>query len=433
MFSEKKNEATSLKNLKIDASSLSQSIPLLQEDSQKQADVSVNSVSNLVLETGKAESKNTCTTDGPWSPASQLAALILFLGTTFSTLLNLHVSNDIPDYFFAIAVFIPISGLLFYPVVVCSCHITGLVRAGLSRANILPTLKYSTLIGFFFAISNILRDYGISGQSSGTPDVSAAYSLILMKLVVPVSLFIEFALARKLPLINQVAGVAILMGGVVITALTYRTDTSNKHSKDYELKVLCLILSTVPLALGFWVVKQARAALPKVTAFELWMILCLPEALFSVGLSYIGQMLQDKGTYVDGTMSASLANGLACIVIGRVPASHSSIPCVDAAIFTWLGLIPGYAFNLAIPVLIHLRGSTSVPLLRALALPAASLLAMSGFDAVIAAKFTWEGVLGMLLAVIGLLLYNKPFSVSGDSDDGSIEQVSEFSSMRNSP
>jgi len=413
MYSQKKNEANSQNALKFDAPSTSQNTPLLQEDAHQQADVSVGSAINSELDTSKAESWNTGTTDGPWSPAAQLAALILFLGTTFSTLLNLHVSNDIPDYFFAIAVFIPISGLLFYPVVVCSCHITGLVPAGLSRLNILPTLKWGTLIGFFFAMSNILRDYGISGQSSGTPDVSAAYSLILMKLVVPVSLFIEFALARKLPLINQVAGVAILMGGIVITALTYRTDASNKHSEDYEFKVLCLILSTVPLALGFWVVKQARAALPKVTAFELWMILCLPEALFSVGLSYIGQMLQDKGTYIDGSMSASLANGLACLVIGRVPASHSSIPCLDAAIFTWVGLIPGYAFNLAIPVLIHLRGSTSVPLFRALALPAASLLAMSGYDAVIATKFTWEGVLGMLLAVIGLFLYNKPCPVSG--------------------
>jgi len=406
--------------MKIDASNISQNTLLREQDTQKQTDGSADSSSNSSLETGRAERLKTSTLDGPWSPTAQLAALILFLGTTFSTLLSQHVSNDIPDYFFAIAVFTPISGLLFYPLVVYSCHITGVAPAGLSRTNILPTLKYSTLIGFFFSISNILSDYGISGQSSGIPDVSAAYSLILMKLVVPVSLFIEFALARKLPMINQLAGVTILMGGIVITALAYRTDDLNKHSKNYGFKVLCLILSTVPLALGFWVVKQARAALPKVTPFELWMTLCLPESLFSVGLSYIGQMLKDKGNYVDGSMSASLANGLACLVIGRVPTGRSSIPCADAAIFTWLGLIPGYAFNLAIPVLAHLRGSTSVTLFRALALPAASLLAMSGYDAVIATKFTWEGVLGMLLALIGLLLYNKPLSVSGQKTSRSL-------------
>jgi len=410
MYNEKNNESFSFKKIKIDSSS-SQALPLLLEDAYEQSGRPVGFGSNISLKSGGAGNW----ADGPWSPTAQCAALIVFVGTTFSALLNLHVSNDIPDYFFAIAVFIPISGLLFYPAVVFSCHISGVIRAGLSRENILPTLKYSTLIGFCFAISNIFRDYGISGQSSGTPDVSAAYSLILMKLVVPVSFFIEFPFARKFPSINQVVGVAILMAGIVIVALTYRKDSSDTHSKYYGFKVLCLILSTVPLAFGFWVVKQARLALPKLTPFELWMILCLPEAIFSVGLSYIGQVISSNGTYVDGSMSASLANGLACLVIGRVPTRDSSIPCADAAIFTWLGLIPGYAFNLAIPVLIHLRGSTSVPLFRALALPAASLLAMSGYDRVIATKFTWEGVFGMLLAVIGLLLYNKPRSVSGSS------------------
>jgi len=176
------------------------------------------------------------------------------------------------------------------------------------------------------------------------------------------------------------------------------------------------------LALGFWIVKQARSALEHVTPFELWMVLCLPETIFSVGLSYIGQIIKNNGTYVDGSLTTSLANGLACLVIGKVPKRDRSIPCEDAAIFTWLGLIPGYAFNLAIPVLIHLRGSTSVPLFRALALPAASLLAMSGFDDVIKTKFRWEGVVGVLLAVTGLLLFYKRRSKSGDSEKEALVQ-----------
>jgi hypothetical protein len=71
--------------------------------------------------------------------------------------------------------------------------------------------------------------------------------------------------------------------------------------------------------------------------------------------------------------------------------------------------LSGFAFNLAIPVLVKLLGdSTVVPLLRAVALPLAALVAMSRLDPVIATSFDWDALVGLTLAFAGLLVCYLP-------------------------
>ena len=339
-----------------------------------------------------------------WTVGAIIAAIILFVGTTASEIIGQHISNDVPDYYFAIAVFTPFSGLIFYPIVVFVCHRYKLITAGLSKDTFTQTLYYGILIGLCFSIHNILSDYGGSGQSAGKPDVSTVLSLILQKLVVPVSLILEFSIARKMPSRYQIGGVIILMVGVIVTAIaTTKEDSENhtEHSNAYPFKIMCTIISTIPLALGYWFVKKARIALPSVSAFELWMVLCLPETVFSIGLSFAGQAIK----HTDGNMYTQLWEGLQCLIAGITPKHNPTLPCNNAAMFTWIALIPGYAFNLAIPVIIHHKGSTSVPLIRAVALPVASIIAMSRIDSVIATSFSWEGIIGVLLALLGLFVF----------------------------
>ena len=123
---------------------------------------------------------------------------------------------------------------------------------------------------------------------------------------------------------------------------------------------------------------------------ELWAILCLPELLVSVLLAYFGQ-------------SSKLGEGLACVLLGHQ--ANGNAKCQESAFYFWMGLPFGCAYNLAIPILIQIKGSTSVPLFRALALPISALLAMTNVDRVIHTPFSWDAVLGVILCTTGLLVF----------------------------
>ena len=48
----------------------------------------------------------------PWTRGAVALAVLLVIGTSTSALLNQHVANDVPEYFFSISVFLPFSGLV---------------------------------------------------------------------------------------------------------------------------------------------------------------------------------------------------------------------------------------------------------------------------------------------------------------------------------
>jgi hypothetical protein len=55
----------------------------------------------------------------PWTRGAVALASLLVIGTSASALLNQHVANDVPEYFFSISVFLPFSGLILC---VPTCH-----------------------------------------------------------------------------------------------------------------------------------------------------------------------------------------------------------------------------------------------------------------------------------------------------------------------
>mmetsp|Transcript_38097 Transcript_38097/g.55941 ORF Transcript_38097/g.55941 Transcript_38097/m.55941 type:complete len:382 (-) Transcript_38097:1029-2174(-) len=353
-----------------------------------------------------------------WTRWTVSLAVILIVGTVSASLMRQHVSNEVPAYFFAISVFHPFAGLLFYPLIVLFLHQSKLVKMELTtRENLATTLWAMTPVALSFACNNILTMYGMSGQTNGKPDVSTVLALILQKLVVPVSLAIESVYEHRYPLFVEGAGVALVMMGVVVAALTSHENNEKDdvigHGMHYHAKLLCLLLASVPLATGFLLVKRATRIVPHVSDIELWAVLCVPETIFSIALSYLAQYIHSYDQNLHMTeMTAELYTGLKCIVLGVSPPSSndSFIPsCQSAAKFNWLSLIPGFAFNITIPVLVRqLEDSTVIPLLRAVALPLASLVAMTKIDPVIATPFSWGGVFAMFFAFVGLLMCYLP-------------------------
>lgn len=332
----------------------------------------------------------------PWTLSSLAAAAILCLGTSFSTLFFQRLSNAVPQYFYAVAIVSPLLGFLCYSFLLLVTRNT----AG-GTIPILQVAPYACSIGMCFALHNILVDYGRSGKSSGQPDVPTVLSLILLKLVVPVSLFLESLLERRRPTLDQIAGVAVFLVGIGVA--TSRT-TSNASSIGNGGKVLALVISSVPLALGFYIVKVARERLPQLSGTRLWQVLCLPEIAFSTVLAYASQ--HNITTFADKTRN--IYEGVLCVLLAHEGPAASIRPCRTAATFLWSGLPFGLALNLSIPMLIQLKGSaTSVPLFRAMALPIASLLAMCGLVVDTATPFSTDTVAGVLLCSLGLLVFYR--------------------------
>jgi hypothetical protein len=206
------------------------------------------------------------------------------------------------------------------------------------------------------------------------------------------------------------------------------------------MKLVALVLCNIPLAVGFLLVKRITttttqipsSALARVSEFELWAVLCLPETFFSICLTFFVQGIKNpQSTFFD--IAVELWHGIKCIAFATATttatspspsisldnpsASATAAACAEAATSTYLGLIPGVAYSLSIPVLVKALGdSTAIPLLRAVALPLAATIAMTGIDPVIvgsssssslSSSFSWHAVLGLLFAFAGLLVFTR--------------------------
>jgi len=378
----------------------------------------------------------------PWSVAAILASATITFGTAITGLCYQHVSNAAPKFFYSLAVVSPLSGFICYSFIILVWNkfvpdnqnhrnnalplSLSLSSATLVQKSWILAMNYCVGIGACFALHNILADYGKSGRNAGEPDVSIVLSLFLMKLVVPFSLLLESALdaygrIQRPPTTSwQLSGVLVVMLGIILTVLSYNDSSSNSEdilhhtttnrSSFYALKICCLCLSSIPLALGFYIVSLARRNLPDISGIELWALLCIPEFLFSVVLAFGGQFLKHRGSF--SSIGKDLWNGVVCITAGVQPSSNvedtttEDVNCKEATSFFLSGIPIGLAYNLAIPTLVKLKGSTSVPLFQALALPIASLISMTSVvDKVIRTEFSWNAVFGVICCTTGLLLY----------------------------
>jgi hypothetical protein len=280
-----------------------------------------------------------------------------------------------------------------------------------------------------FALHNLLAAFGTSGKATGQPDVPTVLALVAHKLVVPVSLILESWHDGRWPRMREIFAVILVMMGIAITASAYRNDDNDDDNDEnssgaafrlHRLKLTSLLLCNIPLALGFLLVKRATTGIPAlahVSELELWFVLCIPETILSAILSLV--TLQ-----VRGESSRQLWNGMACIALATaVPTLYdnsndstdhhapTSASCADAAKYIYVALIPGIAYNWAIPVLVKaLHNSTGIPLMRAVALPLAATIAMmpAGIvidDPLIHSPFSWQALVGLIFAFAGLVVF----------------------------
>ena len=404
----------------------------------------------------------------PWTGPAVGAALALCVGTAGSQLLYQHVSNAAPHYFFSIAILLPVSGLICYSFMLLVQGLSGHWFRDTNNNNndpprpfapcsslvswcrrLRPAVPYSVGIGLCFAMHNLLSDFGKSGRHVGIPDVSTVLVLVLQKLVVPVSLMVESCWDQTWPTRHQVGGVVLVLWGIVATATSqmgslhhhHHHHESNPQEDDmsgedleasfssssssplYGLKIVCLCVASIPLAVGYAVVRAARRRLPHISGLELWTLLCLPELCCSLVLVWIGSHHHHQQERNDGAAITTnheivqhVWQGMVCIVTGHMPStttpttptSETVANCRNAATYFWMGFPFSLALNLAMPILIPLQGSTSVPLVRAIALPVASLVAMTQVDPVIATDFDGTVVLGVVLCTLGLIVFYYP-------------------------
>lgn len=219
-------------------------------------------------------------------------------------------------------------------------------------------MQYCVVVGTCFALANILADYGRSGSSPGVPDVSTVVVLVLKKLVVPVSLALESALDKTRPTVWQVGGVTVIMLGILTTSFLYKdhgsggsSNSTTTHSSMCDMKILALLASAVPLAMGFYGVRVARHRLPCVSGVELWAILCVPEFFMSLVLSLLSQSAAVNDEKYSNSGAAHLWHGILCVAVGIQPTYVGNDNNIDdtqpkfqqAAMFFWLGLPFGFA------------------------------------------------------------------------------------------
>jgi hypothetical protein len=426
-----------------------------------------------------------------WNAKTRCLAAIIVVGTAASSLMNQHTANIVPNHFFAISVLIPTMGLILYPglIYIAYVHLGWIEKIGISSGQtFLTTLMAVTPVAVCFSLHNLLVTFGTSGRiatpgssSSSQPDVPIVLSLILCKLVVPISLLLESIHDRHWPPVQHVIGVCLVLMGIIVTAAMAHSETtsigaiSDDESSGttvlwlHNMKILALVLCNIPLALGFLLVKRitttttttttktttttsttmsllpslltkkqvpaSATLLARVSEFELWAVLCLPETFFSILLTFIVQHLQHP-QMTHAEIGVELWHGIKCIAFAtaaRTPTTSATTAtsssssssdaaaaaCVEAARYMYLGLIPGFAYNLSIPVLVKTLGdSTVIPLLRAVALPLAATMALTGIDPVIlggsssssagaSSSFSWHTMLGLLLAFAGLLVFTQ--------------------------
>lgn len=382
----------------------------------------------------------------PWNRFSIVIAVIIVFGSAASTLLHQHVAVLEPEYFFSLSVFVPLSGLVFYTLLILGLEWYTIFQSdnhliwgkGNEVTANATTSTVSSLffflqsgyrrkignlfwlmlpVAFCFSVNNILLAFGSSGNSKspGTPEIPTVVLLVLQKLVVPVSLVLESLHDQRVPRWNEIIGILLILMGAIVTSLAYDSSQDSHDSTSasplYHVKLASVILSTFSLASGFLLVKRATNALPttanRSSEIELWAVLCFPELIFSILLSFAAQRIKHSLSFA--SIVNELLEGIGCVVLGIHPSSSASSTsasyCDESTRYSWMALVPGFAFNLSIPMLVKvLNDSTVIPVLRTVAFPIALIFSMSGMDPVIGTPFSWEGVFGLIITIFGLFV-----------------------------
>merc|ERR1712059_32642 len=143
---------------------------------------------------------------------------------------------------------------------------------------------------------------------------------------------------------------------------------------------------------------------PQMFTVALWMWVCIAQVPMSLIMVFLLSLLQGS---TSGAVCANLLDGMACYVAGLTPASEPAAVCSKAQTFYLWSLLPGFAFNFAMPVSTRYGGAGLLWFVRAMAVPGAAILfswtwAMGSY----ATALSPLQVLGLFFVVGGVVVFN---------------------------
>ena len=303
-----------------------------------------------------------------------VAFVVYFIGTLASTVMGKRTTIAAPLYPFALTLLSPLAGLCVYPLIVGALSYAGHMTAEQRRV---PWWK-PCIVGVLFSLYNVLENLGNRGDVVPGPIV-----LVLMKSIVPITFAASYIVPALRPRyrFTHYAAVVLLLAGI---ALSLGSELSNLHgfvlSRSIGFIVL-LLVAVLPLAAAFIFIEvQLKHTHPKLHPTAFWMYLCVFEALFGIPLAFLNAKLQGLGM---SEVWSNAVDGMQCYVAGSPSGAQQlvgsddnmmDVDCSHAQLWFYLGLIPGFASNLAMPVCTKYGSATLLWFVRALALPAAAVL-----------------------------------------------------------
>lgn len=334
------------------------------------------------------------------------AFAVYFVGTLASTVLGKKTTIAAPAYPYALTVLSPLAGLCVYPAVVVSMSYLGFIR---KEQRQVPMWKCA-VVGLLFCLHNVLENLGNRGNVVPGPIV-----LIILKSIVPITFVASYVVPQLRPRYrwSHYAGVAILLAGIAV-ALGGELSSLHGFRFSESLGYMVLLLSSVlPLAAAFVFIEvQLKHDHAELHPTVLWAYVCVFEALVSIPLAFVNAALQ--GISMSHVWS-NATEGIACYVAGSPGGVQHltsgddavTVACGEAQLWYLCGLLPGFAFNFAMPVCTKYGSATLLWFVRALALPVASVLFslrfLMGSNASHMGAWEWGGLVMVFFAT---MLYN---------------------------
>eukprot|EP00698_Gefionella_okellyi_P005085 TRINITY_DN14672_c0_g1_i1.p1 TRINITY_DN14672_c0_g1~~TRINITY_DN14672_c0_g1_i1.p1 ORF type:complete len:399 (+),score=82.76 TRINITY_DN14672_c0_g1_i1:136-1332(+) len=351
---------------------------------------------------------------------------VLMLGTIVSTVADKRLSIAIAKYTFAQTELSPLTGFVMYCFIALFEHFGCTAeksRTESADSSTKPVVSLKSArwwitaasMAVCFSLVNIFHNIGNRGSY-----VSGAVSVILSKIVVPLSLFLDVLLPvvmirlcqadqpRVKFLLWRVVGIVLLLGGtaLALAPLWGQSSQSEASLGTVLLCVILLLLANLPLAIGLQIYSRSMSGrLFSVPIF--WASLCVCQTLIGFALIYVNSAI--VGIESSAAWS-NFADGFRCVFTATNPMGDTTSECQLAPILWFAACAPaGCAFNLAMGYLGRDAegGPTLVWLLRAVALPISGVVFMSSaIMGALATGFSWWEIGGLLIVFVALVVYS---------------------------
>jgi drug/metabolite transporter (DMT)-like permease len=325
-----------------------------------------------------------------------LLGVLIAVSSVISAVADKRLSIAVENYPFALTQLNPISGIVVYAIV---SRLRGIHL--LKQWN---WWKLALKISVCFAVYNLMNNVGNRGN-----DVPGAAMLMISKLVVPISLVIEYFSGNKLEnLAWKICGIVLLLLGTCIGVIPMFNTSVNHNVWSLLWRIILLLFSNVPLAFGLiiWNRYSEQVASNKVVLF--WMSLCICQFFAGILLIYLSAILQGLDLR---DVWKNFGRGMECVFTAKNPKGDYSSECNLAPIIWFAIELPaGCILNLSMASLARnpQGGPTLVWILKAAMLPISGVIFHSRLImdryATKDDNFAWE-IAGLLIVLSGLCVY----------------------------